>query len=85
MGEAQRQSAVTTIELHLMNSPLSNIVRYSDDYLRIAEIEDYPNAMNGLQIENSGAVTKIGAAVDTSTATLEAAAEQQINFLLAHH
>ena len=64
---------------------LSDIVRYSDDYLRIAEVEDYPNALNGLQIENSGKVTKIGAAVDASSATLKSAAEQKINLLLVHH
>jgi dinuclear metal center YbgI/SA1388 family protein len=64
---------------------LSDIVHYSDQYLRVAEVEDYPNALNGLQIENSGAVTKLGAAVDASTATLKAAADQQINFLLVHH
>ena len=64
---------------------LFEIVRYADDYLRIAEIDDYPNALNGLQIENLGSVTKIGAAVDASTATLKAAAEQNINFLLVHH
>ena len=64
---------------------LAEIVRYSDDYLRLAEVEDYPNALNGLQIENSGNVTKIGAAVDASSATLKAAAEQKINLLLVHH
>jgi dinuclear metal center YbgI/SA1388 family protein len=64
---------------------LSDIIRYSDDYLRIAEVEDYPNALNGLQIENSGNVTKIGAAVDASSATLKSAAEQKINLLLVHH
>ncbi len=64
---------------------LSDIVRYSNDYLRIVEVEDYPNALNGLQIENSGNVTKIGATVDASTATLRAAAEGKINLLLVHH
>ena len=33
---------------------LPEIVRYVDGYLRIREIEDWPNALNGLQIENSG-------------------------------
>lgn len=64
---------------------LAEIVRYSDDYLRISEIEDYPNALNGLQIENSGKITKIGAAVDASSATLKSAAEQKIDLLLVHH
>jgi dinuclear metal center YbgI/SA1388 family protein len=64
---------------------LAEIVRYSDDYLRLAEVEDYPNALNGLQIENSGNVTKIGATVDASSAILKAATEQKINLLLVHH
>jgi len=64
---------------------LPEIVRYSDEYLRIAEIDDYPNALNGLQIENSGMVDKIGAAVDASSATLQAAAERHISFLFVHH
>jgi dinuclear metal center YbgI/SA1388 family protein len=66
-------------------SALSHIVHYTDDYLRLVEIEDWPAALNGIQIENSGGVTKIGAAVDASTATLQAAAERGINFLIVHH
>jgi dinuclear metal center YbgI/SA1388 family protein len=64
---------------------LPEIVRYVDDYLRIREIEDWPNAINGLQIENSGRVTKIGAAVDVSTRVLTRAAKENIDFLLVHH
>jgi putative NIF3 family GTP cyclohydrolase 1 type 2 len=52
---------------------LRDIVEHTNDYLRIDEIEDWPNALNGLQIENSGKVTKIGAAVDASTRMLTAA------------
>lgn len=63
----------------------SQIVSYVDDHLRLREIEDWPNALNGLQIENSGAVTKIGAAVDASTRTFDAAIERGINFLIVHH
>jgi dinuclear metal center YbgI/SA1388 family protein len=64
---------------------LPEIVRYVDGYLRIGEIEDWPNALNGLQIENSGRVTKIGAAVDVSTRVLEAAARKNVDFLIVHH
>jgi dinuclear metal center YbgI/SA1388 family protein len=64
---------------------LPELVRYIDDYLRIREIEDWPNAVNGLQIENSGRVTKIGAAVDVSTRVLADAAEKNIDFLIVHH
>jgi dinuclear metal center YbgI/SA1388 family protein len=61
------------------------LVDYCRDLLRIGEIEDWPNALNGLQIENSGAATKIGAAVDASTRTIDAAIERGINFLIVHH
>jgi hypothetical protein len=36
---------------------LSDIVSYTDDFLRIHEVGDWDNALNGLQIENSGRVT----------------------------
>jgi dinuclear metal center YbgI/SA1388 family protein len=64
---------------------LSEIVEYADEYLRTREIEDWPNALNGLQIENSGRVTKIGAAVDVSTRVLSEAAEKDVDLLLVHH
>jgi len=64
---------------------LPEIVRFADEQLRLTEIEDYPNALNGLQIENSGHVTKIGAAVDASGRTLQMAAEQGIDLLVVHH
>jgi dinuclear metal center YbgI/SA1388 family protein len=64
---------------------LQEIVRYADEELRLAEIEDYPNALNGLQIENSGEVTKIGAAVDASTRTIQMAIESRIDWLVVHH
>jgi dinuclear metal center YbgI/SA1388 family protein len=64
---------------------LPELVRYVDDYLRIREIEDWPNAVNGLQIENSGRITKIGAAVDVSTRVLIQAAKKGVDFLIVHH
>jgi dinuclear metal center YbgI/SA1388 family protein len=64
---------------------LSDLVRYANEYLRIAECGDWPNALNGLQVENSGRVRKIGAAVDASTRTFAAAAERGIDLLIVHH
>src|SRR4029453_12149973 len=64
---------------------LSEIVRYIDDYLRIREIEDWPNAVNGLQIENSGRVAKIGAAVDVLTRVFTQAPQKNIDLLIVHH
>jgi dinuclear metal center YbgI/SA1388 family protein len=64
---------------------LRKIVDYTDDFLRIREIGDWDNALNGLQIENSGDVTKIGASVDASTRVLTAAAKQNVDLLIVHH
>ena len=64
---------------------LSEIAAYTDEYLRVREIEDWPNALNGLQIENSGKITKIGAAVDVSTRVLTAAAKKDVDLLIVHH
>lgn len=64
---------------------LAEIIKYTDEYLRIREIGDWENALNGLQIENSGRVTKIGAAVDASTRALQKAAENHVDLLLVHH
>lgn len=64
---------------------LLDMTNYLDRYLRIREIHDWPNALNGLQIENSGRVTKIGAAVDVSTRSLAAAAKKNIDLLVVHH
>ncbi len=64
---------------------LTEIVNHADKTLRLAEVEDYPNALNGLQIENAGEVSKIGAAVDASSFTLEMAVERGIDLLVVHH
>src|SRR2546421_2503556 len=64
---------------------LSQIVEYTNEYLRVREVEDWPNALNGLQIENSGRVTKIGAAVGVLTRVLTAAAKKDVDLLVVHH
>jgi len=64
---------------------LSDIVSYTDEFLRVREIGDWENALNGLQIENSGRVTRIGSAVDVSTRVLTEARKKDIDFLIVHH
>jgi dinuclear metal center YbgI/SA1388 family protein len=64
---------------------LSGIVSYTDRFLRIRDVGDWDNALNGLQIENSGRVTRIGAAVDVSTRVLREAAKQSVDLLIVHH
>ncbi len=64
---------------------LSEVVSYTDRFLRIRDVGDWDNALNGLQIENSGRVTRIGAAVDVSTRVLTKAAKQDVDLLIVHH
>ena len=64
---------------------LPEIVSYTDRFLRIREIGDWDNALNGLQIENSGRITRMGAAVDVSTRVLSEAAKKNIDLLIVHH
>lgn len=66
-------------------APLSHIVRYCDGLLRTAAVEDYEGAVNGLQVENSGTVTRMAAAVDASLATVKLAIREQADLLLVHH
>jgi dinuclear metal center YbgI/SA1388 family protein len=64
---------------------LSGVVRYLDDLLETDNTPDYPNAVNGLQIANSGAVSKIAAAVDFSSRTVADAVREGATLLLVHH
>lgn len=64
---------------------LLELTRYLDDYLRIQEVPDYPAALNGLQVENSGRVRHVAVAVDAVQATIEAAVAAGADLLLVHH
>ena len=50
---------------------LDLIRNFLDEFLKIREVEDYPNALNGLHLQNNGSVTRIGAAVEASEAIIE--------------
>lgn len=64
---------------------LSRLAEYLDEYLRVAETPDSPGALNGLQLENEGEVTRVAAAVDASEATVRAALRAECDLLLVHH
>jgi dinuclear metal center YbgI/SA1388 family protein len=64
---------------------LAAIVAHCDAILRTHEIGDYEGALNGLQVENRGAVTKLTAAVDASLATAKLAVAAGANLMLVHH
>ena len=67
------------------SASLNEIVRWCDRTLRTVEIEDYDGAVNGLQVENRGRVTRIAAAVDASTATVRMAIAAKADLLVVHH
>src|SRR2546427_188693 len=64
---------------------LVDVTRYLDDYLRVREVPDAPGALNGLQIANTGEITRVAAAVDLCEATVRLAAEARADLLLVHH
>lgn len=64
---------------------LSEIVAFCDARTRRAEVPDFPDAHNGLQIENQGQVSKIGAAVDAGQVPFEQAIAAGVDFLICHH
>jgi dinuclear metal center YbgI/SA1388 family protein len=69
---------------------LDDVADYLDRYLRIREVPDEVNAVNGLQVENGGRVGGIVAAVDASQATIDGViasleSGQLPPILLVHH
>ena len=64
---------------------LKAIVNYCDRILRTADIKDYDGAVNGLQVENSGSIQRIAAAVDGTAATIRLAIRERADLLIVHH
>lgn len=65
---------------------LAELVAYLDEYLRPREVPDDPNALNGLQVENSGTIHRIVAAVDASQETIDGLPTASPGtLLLVHH
>ena len=64
---------------------LAELTAFLDGYLRIAEVPDWPNAMNGLQVQNGGTVERLAAAVDACQTTIQKAADLDAQLLLVHH
>ena len=64
---------------------LMDIVRHCDRILRTEKINDYERALNGLQVENHGSVTRIAAAVDATLSTIKLAIASRADLLIVHH
>lgn len=69
----------------MQTAELKKIVKECNRELRIADVEDWPGAVNGLQVQNNGRVTRIAAAVDGTFATASKAIEQKADLLVVHH
>jgi dinuclear metal center YbgI/SA1388 family protein len=61
------------------------LAAYLDQLLKVTEMPDYPRAFNGLQVANSGAVSRVAVAVDASEQAIRAAADLEANLLVVHH
>jgi dinuclear metal center YbgI/SA1388 family protein len=68
-----------------MSALLHQITSFCDQILNISKVQDWPGSLNGLQLENFGKVTRIGAAVDASERIIEKAIRNKIDFLIVHH
>ncbi len=62
---------------------LKKIVSFLDRELKTAEFQDYSN--NGLQVENSGSISRICAGVDASLEFFMKASRQDADLLICHH
>ncbi len=71
----------------IMNSArLSEVVKFCDKLLKTNSFKDYDEAVNGLQFQNnSGKVTKVGAAVDVDLQTVINAIDNQCDLIVVHH
>ncbi len=64
---------------------LAQLVGYLDEYLRVRDIPDSAEALNGLQVGGRSEVTRVAVAVDLCEATVRLAAEHRADFLIVHH
>ena len=64
---------------------LATVVAHCERLLKTGEFTDWEGAVNGLQAENRGGVSRIAAAVDASLATVKLAIEHRADLLLVHH
>lgn len=66
-------------------SKLAEIAAFIDELLDVANVSDYPGAVNGVQLANRGKIGRIVAAVDFSTAAVEGAIQSKAQLILVHH
>jgi dinuclear metal center YbgI/SA1388 family protein len=69
----------------MAKASLNSIVHHCDRILHTAAVQDYDGAVNGLQVENRGTVSRIAATVDASLTTVKLAVAARADLLLVHH
>jgi dinuclear metal center YbgI/SA1388 family protein len=68
-----------------MATELTRLVEYTEKHLSHQGFQDYPGALNGLQLENNGHLTRIAAAVDANLLTIGEAVAVKADLLVVHH
>jgi dinuclear metal center YbgI/SA1388 family protein len=68
-----------------MHTTLETVAAHLDALLRTSEVPDYGGAMNGIQVDHIGPITRCAVAVDASSRTIEGAIECGANLLIVHH
>jgi len=64
---------------------LTQLSDFLDSTLNVGAIPDYPNAVNGVQVANFGAINGVATAVDFSTETVNGAINAGARLLVVHH
>jgi dinuclear metal center YbgI/SA1388 family protein len=64
---------------------LTDLVEHLDALLRVRELPDYPDALNGLQVQGTRPVRRVACAVDAAEATILRAVEGGADLLVVHH
>ncbi len=64
---------------------LDAVAGYLDGLLRIHELPDYPNALNGVQLTHRGPIRRVAVAVDISRRVIDQVVAAGANMLVVHH
>ena len=64
---------------------LESVLYFLEELFGARDHPDYPEALNGLQVEGAPRIRRFGAAVDASEETISEAVRREIDFLLVHH
>lgn len=64
---------------------LKSVVDFLDETFSVKKLQDFPNALNGLQLANNGEIHKVVGAVDANRYSIGKAIEQGADLLCVHH